>query len=85
MAEAEIRTEMDVCFAFSPYVELIRLAHARGIKIIIVSDTYLREDELRRLLARHLPEDVMQAINKIYCSVDYGTSKSNARAMAENG
>lgn len=78
LAEAEIRTEMDVCFAFSPYVELIRLAHARGIKIIIVSDTYLREGELRRLLARHLPEDVMQSINKIYCSVDYGTSKSDA-------
>ncbi|AZO32487.1 HAD family hydrolase [Mesorhizobium sp. M1B.F.Ca.ET.045.04.1.1] len=78
LAEAEIRTEMDVCFAFSPYVELIRLANARGIKIIIVSDTYLREDELRRLLARHLPEDVMQSISKIYCSVDYGTSKSDA-------
>ncbi|RWA78091.1 MAG: hypothetical protein EOQ31_35635 [Mesorhizobium sp.] len=78
LAEAEIRTEMNVCFAFSPYVELIRLAHARGIKIIVVSDTYLREGELRRLLARHLPADVMQAISKIYCSVDYGTSKSHA-------
>ncbi|RWO03524.1 MAG: hypothetical protein EOS07_33770 [Mesorhizobium sp.] len=78
LAEAEIRTEMNVCFAFSPYVELIRLAHTRGIKIIVVSDTYLREDELRRLLARHLPADVMQAISKIYCSVDYGTSKSRA-------
>ncbi|MER9845571.1 hypothetical protein NKJ59_31075 [Mesorhizobium australicum] len=78
LAEAEIRTEMGVCFAFSPYVELIRLAHTRGIKIIVVSDTYLREDELRRLLARHLPADVMQAISKIYCSVDYGTSKSHA-------
>ncbi|MER8461108.1 hypothetical protein NKH24_34785 [Mesorhizobium sp. M1300] len=78
LAEAEIRTEMDVCFAFSPYVELIRLARTRGIKVIIVSDTYLREDELRRLLARHLPADVMQAISKIYCSVDYETSKSHA-------
>ncbi|MER9345329.1 hypothetical protein NKI41_32285 [Mesorhizobium sp. M0601] len=78
LAEAEIRTEMDVCFAFSPYLKLIRLAHTRGIKIIIVSDTYLREDELRRLLARHLPADVMEAIGKIYCSVDYGTSKSHA-------
>lgn len=78
LAEAEIRTEMDVCFAFSPYVELIRLAHARGIKVIIVSDTYLREYELRRLLARHLPEDVMQSISNIYCSVDYETSKSDA-------
>ncbi|MCV3211653.1 hypothetical protein OHD62_34445 [Mesorhizobium sp. YC-39] len=78
LREAEIRTEMNVCFAFSPYVDLIRLAHARGIEIIVVSDTYLREDELRRLLARHLPADVMQAISKIYCSVDYGTSKSHA-------
>ncbi|MER8983588.1 hypothetical protein [Mesorhizobium sp. M0870] len=78
LAEAEIRTEMNVCFAFSPYVELIRLAHTRGIKIIVVSDMYLREGELRRLLARHLPADAMQAISKIYCSVDYGTSKSHA-------
>ncbi|MER9210211.1 hypothetical protein [Mesorhizobium sp. M0771] len=78
LAELEIRTEMSVCFAFSPYVELIRLAHARGIKIIVVSDTYLREGELRRLLARHLPADVMQSISKLYCSVDYGTSKSDA-------
>ncbi|WP_192385064.1 HAD family hydrolase [Mesorhizobium silamurunense] len=78
LAEAEIRTEMDVCFAFPPYVELIRLARARGIKVIVVSDMYLREGELRRLLARHLPADAMQAISKIYCSVDYGTSKSHA-------
>ncbi|MER8843057.1 hypothetical protein NKH86_31120 [Mesorhizobium sp. M0913] len=78
LAEAEIRTEMSVCFAFSPYVELIRLAHTRGIKIVVVSDTYLREAELRRLLARHLPPDVMQSISKVYCSVDYGTSKSDA-------
>lgn len=78
LAEAEIRTELNVCFAFLPCVELIRQAHARGIKIIVVSDTYLRKDELRRLLARHLPADVMQSISKIYCSVDYGTSKSEA-------
>lgn len=78
LAETEIETEMNVCFAFSPYVELIRLAHTRGIKIVVVSDTYLHEGELRRLLARHLPADVMRAISKIYCSVDYGTSKSHA-------
>ncbi|MER9855956.1 MULTISPECIES: HAD family hydrolase [unclassified Mesorhizobium] len=78
LAEAEIQTEMHLCFAFSPYVELIRLAHTRGIKIIIVSDMYLREGQLRRLLVRHLPPDVMNAISKIYCSVDYGTPKSGA-------
>ncbi|BCH27053.1 hypothetical protein MesoLjLb_68380 [Mesorhizobium sp. L-8-3] len=78
LAEAEIQTEMNVCFAFWPYVELIRQAHARGIKIIIVSDMYLREGQLRRLLARHLPPDAMKAISKVYCSVDYGTPKSDA-------
>ncbi|MER9153379.1 HAD family hydrolase [Mesorhizobium opportunistum] len=78
LAEAEIQTEMNVCFAFAPYVELIRLAHNRGIKVIIVSDTYLHEDQLRRLLARHLPPDALQAISKIYCSVDHGTPKSHA-------
>lgn len=78
LAEAEIQAEMNVCFAFTPYVELIRMAHSRGIKIIIVSDTYLHEGELRRLLTRHLPADVMQTISKIYCSVDYGTAKSDA-------
>ncbi|RWP96703.1 HAD family hydrolase [Mesorhizobium sp.] len=76
LAETEIQTEMDVCFAFSPFVELIRLAHTRGIKIIVVSDMYLHEKELRRVLARHLPADVMLAISKLYCSVDHGTSKS---------
>ncbi|WP_095205282.1 HAD family hydrolase [Mesorhizobium carmichaelinearum] len=78
LVETEILTEMNVCYAFSPCVELIRLAHSRGIKIVVVSDTYLRKNELRRLLARHLPADVMQAISKIYCSVDYGTPKSHA-------
>ncbi|MER8395331.1 hypothetical protein NKH10_26225 [Mesorhizobium sp. M1340] len=78
LAETEIQTEMDVCFAFSPFVELIRLAYARGIRVIIVSDMYLREGELRRLLTQHLPKDVIQAISKVYCSADYGTSKSCA-------
>ncbi|MCC8976441.1 hypothetical protein [Bradyrhizobium brasilense] len=77
LVEAEIQTEINSCFAFSPCVELIRLAHARDIKIIVVSDTYMREGDLRRLLVRHLPADVMRAISKIYCSVDYGTAKGD--------
>jgi FMN phosphatase YigB (HAD superfamily) len=78
LVEAEIQTEMDVLFAFPPYVDLIRQAHARGIRVIIVSDIYLREADLRRLLAENLPADAMQAISKIYCSFDYGTGKSDA-------
>lgn len=78
LVEAEIEAEIAACFAFAPYVELIRQAHARGIRVIIVSDTYLQERELRRLLSAHLPADVMQVISKVYCSVDYGTAKSLA-------
>jgi hypothetical protein len=57
-------------------VDLIRSAHQRGLKIIIVSDIYFSEMELAHLLSHHLPEDVMSMIDEIYCSHDYRTSKS---------
>ena len=78
LVEAEIQAEMSVCFAFQPCIELIRKAHSRGIKIMIVSDIYYREAEMRRLLGRHLPKDVTDMIDRIYCSCDAGTSKSDA-------
>jgi len=55
---------------------LIRAAHARGLKIIIVSDTYLEESQLRRLLENCLPPDVMQMFLKIFCSCEHLQSKS---------
>lgn len=76
LMEEEIQTEIEMSFAFMPFVELIREAHRRGIRVIIVSDIYLNEKEMQRLLGQHLPADVMAAIEKIYCSFDLGISKS---------
>ncbi|MDR3477074.1 MAG: hypothetical protein P4M14_03495 [Gammaproteobacteria bacterium] len=76
LAEEEIQTEIEMCFAFRPFVELIRQAHQLGLKVIIVSDIYFSEIELRHLLSHHLPDDVMTMIDEIVCSFDFNTSKS---------
>ncbi|MEO8402417.1 MAG: HAD family hydrolase [Gammaproteobacteria bacterium] len=75
LLEEELLTEMDSSFAFAPVVELIRQAHSRGIKVIIVSDTYFDQHQLRRLLSHSLPNDVMSAIDLIFCSCEYNKSK----------
>lgn len=76
LSEAELASEMEACYQFAPIVQLIRDASARGLKVIIVSDTYLTEPQLRRLLSHLLPKDVMNAIFKIFCSSEHGRSKS---------
>lgn len=75
LMKEEIETEHEVCYAFPPLIELIRAAHHRGLKIVIVSDTYFTEKQLRHLLEKKLPEDVMKAINAIYCSCEHDRSK----------
>lgn len=76
LAHAELLAEKQACFAFNPVLELIRYAHSRGLKIIIVSDTYLTQVELKSLLAHCLPSDVYQLIDTIFCSSEHGVSKS---------
>lgn len=77
LAEDELSAEMETCYAFPPIIQFMREAHALGLKIIIVSDTYLTEIQLRRLLERALPKDVFGALDKIFCSCEYGSSKCN--------
>jgi predicted HAD superfamily hydrolase len=48
----ELDAEARACFAFAPTVELMRRARARGMQVIIVSDTYLDAAQLRRLIER---------------------------------
>jgi FMN phosphatase YigB (HAD superfamily) len=76
LARAELAAEKDACYAFPPTLELIRAATARGLSIVIVSDTYLSEPELRELLGSALPEDVIGAIDRIFCSSEHGRSKA---------
>ncbi|MHB1947019.1 MAG: HAD family hydrolase [Gammaproteobacteria bacterium] len=75
LVKEELAAEMEVCFGFPPVMELIRLAHARGIKIIIVSDTYLKQNQLQELLGKVLPPDIVQCIDTVFCSSEFGKSK----------
>jgi FMN phosphatase YigB (HAD superfamily) len=77
LAEAELAAEIDACFAFPETVELIRAAKARGLRIVIVSDTYFDEDQLRRLLAATLPADALAAISRVFCSNQFRQSKAD--------
>ena len=74
--EAELDAEARHCFAFAPAVALIRAAKQRGLKLIIVSDTYLNPAQLRQLIARAAGEEVASAIDAIFCSCDHHLGKA---------
>jgi FMN phosphatase YigB (HAD superfamily) len=77
LREAELAAEIAACYAFPATVQLMRAAKARGLRIVIVSDTYLSEPELRRLLTAVLPADVMATIQRIFCSCEHGRAKAD--------
>ncbi len=77
LADDEIAAEMRHCFAHPTAVELLRRASERAIPVTIVSDMYLGEPRIRKLLAHVLPPDAMSAIHAIACSSDYGRSKAS--------
>ncbi|NIJ20783.1 FMN phosphatase YigB (HAD superfamily) [Sphingomonas naasensis] len=72
----EIDAEAAHCFAFRPTVELMRTAKARGLEVIIVSDTYLDPAQLRGLIAAAAGEEVAGLIDRVFCSASYGMAKS---------
>ncbi|WP_294390133.1 HAD family hydrolase [uncultured Sphingomonas sp.] len=72
----ELDAEARHCFAFAPTVALIRAAKARGLRVIVVSDTYLGEVQLRALIGRAAGNDVAGMIDQIFCSSEHGLSKS---------
>jgi predicted HAD superfamily hydrolase len=76
LTEEELAEEVETCYAFLPVIDLMRAAKKNNLNIIIVSDTYLTEKQLRHLLTQHLPADVMSSITKIFCSCENKKSKS---------
>ena len=76
LQDAELRAEIAACHALPQAVELLRDAAARGVEVMIVSDTYLREPQLRRLLQACLPADAFAAIVRIVVSCEHGLSKA---------
>lgn len=76
MVQAELDAEAQHCFAFGPTRDLMVAAKERGLKIIVVSDTYLTEERLRNLIATVGGEDLAAMIDRIFCSCEYGIGKS---------
>ncbi|HWK34793.1 HAD family hydrolase [Sphingomonas sp.] len=72
----ELALEAAHCFPFAPVVELMRDARARGLRVILVSDMYLSEAELRGLIAASAGDDVLALVDAIFMSSAYGTAKS---------
>lgn len=73
----ELEAELAACFPFPHAVELIRRANRLGHRVIVVSDTYFTETELRTLLSARLPKDVYSAIGRVFCSNTLGRGKAS--------
>lgn len=76
MIAAELDAEARHCYAFAPTVALMRAARARGLQIIVVSDTYLSAAQLRMLIERAAGAEVAAMIDRIFCSSEYGVPKA---------
>ncbi|WP_395328287.1 HAD family hydrolase [Novosphingobium sp. BL-8H] len=76
MVQAELDAEARHCFAFAPTRDLIVDAKRRGLKVVIVSDTYLSEPRLRNLIAEVAGEELAGMIDRIFCSCEYGIGKA---------
>lgn len=77
MIEHELSLEIDNGFLFLPALALLRQAKARGIRTIVVSDTYFNATQLGRLLAAHC-DGIPSLIDHIYCSSEFGHGKTVA-------
>ncbi|MEP3226121.1 MAG: HAD family hydrolase [Parasphingorhabdus sp.] len=74
--EQEMAAEARHCFAFQPVVTLIEKAKERGLRVIIVSDTYLPEPLLRSLISSAAGASIADKIDQIFCSCEYGMGKA---------
>lgn len=76
-AAAECALEARHCYGFAPVAQLMRNAKALGWQVIIVSDTYLSEAQLRALIGAAAGDDVLALIDRVYASSVYGVSKGD--------
>lgn len=74
--QVELDAEARHCYGFAPTVALMKAAKARGLQIIIVSDTYLSEGQLRELIARAAGDEVAALIDRIFVSSAHGIAKA---------
>jgi FMN phosphatase YigB (HAD superfamily) len=75
LIDEEIACELRHSFIFEPVARLIRQARLKGLKIVVVSDTYFSEPQLKRLLFTLMP-DLEDMIDHVFCSSTIGLSKA---------
>jgi FMN phosphatase YigB (HAD superfamily) len=75
LADNEIACESAHGYIFEPIAQLIDAAHKKGLRVIVVSDTYFHQKQLRHLLS-NLMGDAVRSIDQVYCSCDAGKSKT---------
>ena len=76
LAKEEVENDISNCYPFVPIINLIDEAYKRKLKIIITSDTYYRKAQFKGFLERYLPPETIAKISNIFCSCEYGVSKS---------
>jgi FMN phosphatase YigB (HAD superfamily) len=76
LIQSEIKTEIKYGYLFRPVIELIKAAKQKGIKVIIVSDTYLKSEELLQLI-RSKESNIDILIDDVYTSCENLKSKAD--------
>lgn len=71
----EMNEEIRHSYLFSPVLDIIRQARQKGLKVLVVSDTYWNHKQLAALLAQLVGSDELAHI-KLHCSCEYGVSKA---------
>lgn len=74
--DAELALEHRYCYGFQPICDLVRRAAARGLQIVVVSDTYLTGRQLEDLIGEAAGLEVLGLITRIFTSRDHGTGKT---------
>ena len=74
----ELDLEKRICYAFGPMLRLIERARQHGMRVIIVSDTYFDESQLRELISGAIGVASLDGlIDEVFCSSRFGVSKFN--------
>jgi FMN phosphatase YigB (HAD superfamily) len=80
LVAVELSVEDDSIIAVPPALPLLSEARGRFGRAVFISDTYLPEDFLRRVLERW---GVLEAGDLLFCSSSYGVMKSTGELYAE--
>ncbi|WP_353395208.1 HAD family hydrolase [Hydrogenophaga sp. 5NK40-0174] len=75
--DVELEEEVASSFAFQPVLELMRAARRKGLRVLVVSDTYFSQPQLKSQLKHILGEQDAALISEVYCSADHGVGKTS--------